>query len=81
MPATHTTKGFPARLLLARQTRRVTQRGLAKLCGHGMEHYAISKYESGVHEPGLSVLASLCKALQVTCDWLVGLSDEGGPEA
>jgi len=70
---------FRVRLREARKARGLKQRELADAAGikAGM---SICQYEGGQAEPSLMTLASLCKALDVTADWLVGLSEEGGPE-
>lgn len=40
----------------------------------------ISNYRYGVSLPNAYNLSLLCPALGVTVDWLLGLSDKGGPE-
>lgn len=41
----------------------------------GVTYNAISNYESGAREPSLDILCKICKFLDVTADYLLGLSD------
>lgn len=40
----------------------------------------ISNYRYGVSLPNAYSLSMLCPVLGVSADWLLGLSDKGGPE-
>jgi len=50
-----------------------SQRELARLCGLGEAQ--IHRYESGISEPSAKYLTFLAKTLEVSTDFLVGLSD------
>lgn len=39
----------------------------------------IGKYRDGAYLPNAYSMAKLCKTLNVSADWLLGLSDKGGP--
>jgi len=45
----------------------------------GIMGATLSRYELGSLYPSLRTLLRLCDALPVTADWLLGLSEEGGP--
>jgi transcriptional regulator with XRE-family HTH domain len=60
---------FPARLKAARQARGWTQARLAQAVGLSREQ--IARYETAPHDPPLSTLATLAKALRVTVGQLV----------
>lgn len=62
------------RLRLARQNIGLTQKDLADRVGIGSRNY--SKYESGWTFPPPHVLARLCESLDVSSDYLLGLSDD-----
>ena len=61
------------RLVEARMNRGLTQKGLANLCG--LRPSAISHFESGRRTPSIKNLVKLSKALCVSSDYLIGLSD------
>ena len=42
----------------------------------GVTLRTISNYEAGIREPSLDMLIKLCKFLEVSSDYLMGLSDE-----
>lgn len=42
----------------------------------GFDQQRISRFERGLHKPDLESLAKVAKALGVSLDWLIGLSDE-----
>lgn len=65
------------RLRLARQNLNLTQKELADKVGMGNRNY--SKYESGWTYPPPHVLARLCEVLDVSSDYLLGLSDDYRP--
>lgn len=39
----------------------------------------LSRWADGIHEPKLSSIAALCRALDISADWLCGLTDEIEP--
>lgn len=61
------------RLRQERIAKCLTQKQVAEAVG--LTYNAISQYESGVREPSIDVLVQLCKFLEVTSDFLIGLSD------
>lgn len=61
------------RLRIARERRGLTQRELAALCGIGENQ--INKYENRDGEPSARVLYLLAQQLDVSVDYLLGLSD------
>lgn len=64
---------FSARLKQLRQKNRLTQSELAKILE--LKPTAISNYESNRNEPSFSKLISLSKYFDVSCDYLLGISD------
>lgn len=67
------------RLKELRQGKGWTQAELAKRCG--CQHSAIGHWEAGRREPSLSNAAILAKALGVTMDALVGISEPQDKDA
>lgn len=65
---------FAPRLKMAREYNGLTQRDISKLLKIANSTYA--SYELGRTEPNLQSLAMLSKLLDVTSDWLIGLSSE-----
>lgn len=61
------------RLRIARERRGLTQRELSRLLGIGENQ--INKYENGGADPSLRNLYMIAAQLQVTTDYLMGLSD------
>jgi len=61
---------FHSRLIEARESKRLNQAKLARLCG--VTQSAISLLEKGKRKPGLELSAKLSDALDVTCDYLAG---------
>ena len=66
--------GFPSRLKAARENASMTQQAVADELGVIARSY--QRYERGESEPSLFTLASLAVILDVTADYLLGLSDE-----
>lgn len=64
-----------------RQARRLKQYTMAKLCDKmgGHNPAEVGAWEGG-RLPNSKALVDLAKALEVTTDWLLGLSDNGGPQ-
>ena len=66
--------GFSDRLKQSIDDRQLTQRQLATLIG--TTEVSISRYLKGKRIPSADVLYRLCKALDVSADYLLGLSEE-----
>lgn len=66
---------FYERLRSTRVVRGLTQEELAKQMGWG-ERSNVSRLESGKHIPRADTLALLCRVLDVSADYLLGLRDE-----
>ena len=64
---------FCTRLKQLRQKQQLTQSELATLLE--VKPTAISNYESGRNEPSLAKLVTLSEHFDVSCDYLLGLSD------
>ena len=64
---------FNARLKQLRQKHKLTQSELADILG--LKPTAISNYESERNEPSFDKLISLSKYFDVSCDYLLGVTD------
>lgn len=64
---------FPQRLKMIRKSKELSQVELGKMIGSS--RYAIVKYESGERYPDLATFETLCKKLDVSSDYLIGLSE------
>jgi transcriptional regulator with XRE-family HTH domain len=64
---------FNVRLKQLRQKNKLTQGDLAAILG--LKPTAISNYESERNEPSFEKLISLSKYFDVTCDYLLGVTD------
>jgi transcriptional regulator with XRE-family HTH domain len=64
---------FNVRLKQLRQKNKLTQGELANLLG--LKPTAISNYESERNEPSFDKLISLSKYFDVSCDYLLGVTD------
>jgi len=64
---------FNVRLKSLRQKRKLTQSELASILG--LKPTAISNYESKRNEPSFEKLIALSKYFDVSCDYLLGVSD------
>lgn len=64
---------FSNRLRHLRQKYKLTQGELAAVIG--LKSTAISNYESKRNEPSFEKLTSLCDYFNVSCDFMLGLSD------
>lgn len=64
---------FGDRLKEIRQKRGITQEALAKSVS--ISPSSISLYERGIREPNLNMLISIAKALDVSTDYLLGLTN------
>lgn len=73
---------FSIRLKEIRKKRKITQEQLAKLTeeklqkGTKYRQTSISRYENNLIKPGLDEIIALSKALNVTSDYLLGLTNE-----
>lgn len=65
---------FPTRLRQIRQQRKLTQEQLGKKVN--VTKVSISGYESGNRTPDMETLQKLAEALDVSVDYLLGLTDE-----
>ena len=64
---------FNIRLKQLRQKHKLTQSELAEILG--LKPTAVSNYESRRNEPSFDKLISLSKYFDVSCDYLLGISD------
>ena len=64
---------FNLRLKQLRQRHKLTQSELAEILG--LKPTAISNYESKRNEPSFDKLIALSKYFDVSCDYLLGISD------
>ena len=47
----------------------------------GMHQTAWGRFETGkVPDPRVSTIYHICRTFDITSDWLIGLSDRGGPD-
>ena len=67
---------FAERLKEERRKRKLTQQALADLCGFTVAQ--ITRYEVGDREPSLKGLFKIAEVLQVSLDYLIGLTDDPG---
>ena len=65
---------FSERLKEARRTAGFTQKALAGFLGQS--EYSIQLYEYGKREPDFDTLLRICGFLNISSDWLLGMSDE-----
>jgi transcriptional regulator with XRE-family HTH domain len=65
---------FPMRLRAARQQLNLSQHELARLCGLNINQ--IGRYELGQREPTSTTLVKMARILNVSIDYLTGLTDE-----
>lgn len=68
---------LPDRIIKCRRERGWSQECLAKMSG--TTYVSISCYERGTRFPTADILAGIAAALDVSCDWLLGLSDVRRP--
>ena len=67
---------FPTNLRQIREQRQLTQSDLARLCD--LSEKQIGRYERGVGDPTIEPLTKIAKALSVSSDYLLGLTDDPG---
>ena len=64
---------FQNRIVEALKNTNLSQKEIAEKCG--IHPSCLSQYKKGETEPTLATLYALCKVLDVTSDYLLGLSD------
>ncbi len=64
---------FKERLMEALAENNISQNALAKKIS--MSQGVVNNYCTGKREPSLDVLVSICKELNVSADYLLGLTD------
>ena len=66
--------GFqPARLTIAREQSGISQRELGRRLGLGPSQ--INRYENGLTDPSTPILTAMAQQLEVSTDYLLGLSE------
>lgn len=65
---------FSERLRFVRKARGLTQQSAANAFGISLRGYC--RWEAGEREPSLTVFARIAKTLNVSADYLLGLTDE-----
>lgn len=66
-------QSYGERLKLARKENCLTQTELAEKLGITQKSY--QRMEKGTHDLKMSTIVQLCKALNISSDWLLGLND------
>lgn len=66
-------KNFSKRLKKAREEQNMTQTEIAELLNIKQNSYA--RIESGNHDIKMSNIYNICKILDISADWLLGLDD------
>lgn len=64
---------FATRLRELRREKRLSQVDLGAILGYG--YTAISNYENGRNEPSFSDFIRICETLDVSADYILGISD------
>jgi transcriptional regulator with XRE-family HTH domain len=64
---------FAARLRARMEELEVTVPALAALCGEAFSVRTIFRWRSGQSAPGIEALPLLARALDTSCDWLLGV--------
>lgn len=65
---------YGERLKVARKVKGLTQTELATKLGITQKSY--QRMESGTHDLKMSTIYQLCKALDISADWLLGLKSD-----
>ncbi len=64
---------YTERIQLIRETRNITQKEIAEYLGIKQQQYA--RYEKGINVMPVIHLAKICEYLNVSADYILGLSD------
>lgn len=64
---------FQSRIVEALEHTKLSQKEIAEKCG--IHPSCLSQYKKGESEPTLTTLFALCKVLDVSSDYLLGLSE------
>lgn len=70
-------QNYGNRLKYARKQKGLTQVELAEKLGLSQTSY--QRMETGRHDMKLSTIYNICKALEISADWLIGLEGENEP--
>jgi transcriptional regulator with XRE-family HTH domain len=65
---------LPHRLRQIRENKGYSQRELGRLCNLGANQ--INRYENGISDPTIHTLKSIADQLEVSTDYLLGVSDD-----
>ena len=65
---------YTERLLIVREKRGITQKKLSALIGIKQQQYA--RYEKGINIMPITYLYKICKELDISADYILGLTDE-----
>lgn len=65
---------YNERLVLAREKKGLTQKELSKLIGLKQQQYA--RYEKGINIMPITHLKNICIALNISADYIIGLTNK-----
>ena len=65
---------YTERLLLAREKRGMSQKDLSEIIGLKQQQYA--RYEKGINIMPITYLKKICIALNISADYILGLTKE-----
>lgn len=65
---------YTEKLVLAIEKRNISQKELSEMLGIKQQQYA--RYEKGINVMPITYLDKICIALDVSSDYLIGLTDE-----
>ena len=68
-------QNYGYRLKEARKAKKLTQTEAAELIG--LQQQAWQRLEAGKLDPKMSTIYNVCKGLEISADWLLGLAEEG----
>ena len=66
-------QNYGEKLRAARTEKKLTQTQLAEILGITQKSY--QRMETGIHDLKMSTIYNICKALDISADWLLGLKD------
>lgn len=66
-------KDFAKKLKEIRESKGLSQSEVSKALG--LSRNAFTNYETGIREPSLDTLKLICQILEVSADYLLGLTD------